>query len=226
VPTGCLRPVLARAFSSPTCGISHASSWTTSQAEHRLVLRHDNAGERLGARAYECGLLAREEFEHLEAEREQVEREVARLSRERATPAAAELAASSEKPTWADLIRRPGVGYEALREHGPGPWLGAEMGERVEVRIKYAGYIERQRRAIEKLSRHESALLPAALLEGDLHGISREAREKLRQVRPASLGQAMRLPGISPSDAAALMIHLARFRRQRGEPTEAAGARC
>jgi len=194
----------------------------TSQAEHRLMLRHDNAGDRLGPLAHACGLITDREFARLEAERGAVEGEMARLARERAPARAAEaLGARRERMPWAELLKLPGVTYEALRAHGTGAGLSLELGERVEVRVKYEGYIARQQRVIERVSRLETAAIPEALLDAELHGISREAREKLRRTRPRSLGQALRIPGVSHSDVTALMIHMARHERAVGSASGA-----
>jgi tRNA uridine 5-carboxymethylaminomethyl modification enzyme len=233
----------------------------TSQAEHRLVLRHDNAGDRLGAIAHASGLITDREFGALEADRTAVEREITRLSKVRtaaatvpaaraprpsshdASPPAipgessevnvtqqltdeygAQIApgrqpgdrARHSRPTLAELLRSPGVTYEALRALDPEARLSEELGERVEVRIKYEGYIARQQRAIERLARLESAAIPVAVLDAELHGISREASDKLRRSRPASLGQALRIPGVSPADVSVLLVHIARFARSGG----------
>ena len=188
----------------------------TSQAEHRLVLRQDNAGERLGAIGHALGLIGDAEFEKLELDRQVLEREMSRLENTRAAEVLVRrLLGRSEGMSWAELLKKPGVSYEQIRSIDDKCINDNELGERIEVRVKYAGYIARQQRSIEKLGRLESTEIPSALLDEDLHGLSAEAREKLRRSRPRSLGQAMRIPGVSPSDASALLIHLARHNGSR-----------
>ncbi|MBI5836367.1 MAG: tRNA uridine-5-carboxymethylaminomethyl(34) synthesis enzyme MnmG [Candidatus Eisenbacteria bacterium] len=186
----------------------------TSQAEHRLVLRHDNAGERLGRVGHQCGLISDAEFAHLEGERVAVEEELSRAARDRLpAESVAVLAGRSERATVLELLRTQGITYEMIRRFDPGATLSAELGERVEVRVKYSGYIARQEQAIQRMLKLEAAPIPGGVFEAELNGVSREAREKLRRSRPASVGQAMRIPGVSPADIGALMIHVARAAR-------------
>lgn len=203
----------------------------TSQAEHRLVLRHDNAGERLGGIAHARGLITNAEFELLDGERAAVEAEITRLRLVRVGPDAMEsLLGRRESMNGQDFLRQPGVDYEQLRNMGLGGAVSVELGERVEVRLKYEGYIRRQQRAIERLAKMEGYALPDALFDADLHGLSTEAKEKLKRTRPKSLGQAMRIPGVSPSDASALLVYASRFSRmfhvEHGPETEGPGTPC
>jgi tRNA uridine 5-carboxymethylaminomethyl modification enzyme len=109
----------------------------------------------------------------------------------------------------AALLRRPGVGYGDLRRFDRGrPELGRDVCEQVEITVKYAGYIKRQERELEEFRKLESHILPDSIDYGALNGLRVEAREKLSAARPRSLGQAARVPGVSPADVAALMIYL------------------
>ncbi len=203
----------------------------TSQAEHRLVLRHDNAGERLGGIAHGRGLITDDEFAILEGGRCAVEAEIVRLGKVRVGADASEgLIGRRESMSGQEFLRQPAVSYEQLRALGFGGSVSVELGERVEVRLKYEGYIRRQQRAIERLGKMEGYALPDALFDADLHGLSTEAKEKLKRTRPKSMGQAMRIQGVSPSDASALLVHASRFLRmfhvEHGTGAEGPGRPC
>jgi tRNA uridine 5-carboxymethylaminomethyl modification enzyme len=105
------------------------------------------------------------------------------------------------------LLRRPEVSYSLLVKHGMA-CKPSSIGDLVEIRVKYAGYIRRQEKGVEQFRKLESLLIPEDLFLGELRSISREARERLCRVRPRSIGQASRLPGVSPSDISALLIYL------------------
>ena len=196
----------------------------TSRAEHRLLLREDNADLRLTPKGRELGLVDEERWGLFEAKRDTAEREVARLQNMRLKPAdvpagwAARVlgAALPREVTAFELLRRPEVSYEALIElAGPPDWpeatderLPAQVRAQVEVRAKYAGYLERQQDEVERARRHEETPLPGDLNYGELAGLSHEVRQKLAEARPATLGQAGRLPGVTPAAVSILLVHL------------------
>ena len=191
----------------------------TSQAEYRLLLRHDNADERLMHYGHRLGLVGQELYSSYCARMEEVKSELERLEKSFVKPDdAARLLESSNALSGhakamtgpvsvGALLRRPEVNYGLLAKHGmaSGP---PDIGDLVEVRVKYAGYIRRQERGVEQFRRLENLLIPEELFLDGLRSISKEARERLCKVRPRSVGQASRLPGVSPSDISALLIYL------------------
>jgi tRNA uridine 5-carboxymethylaminomethyl modification enzyme len=196
----------------------------TSRAEHRLLLREDNADLRLTPVGRELGLVDDERWGFFERKRDACEREIARLEGLRVRPAElpAEWAARVlhgplTRETGAfELLKRPEVSYEALLEiAGPPAWLPCDderlppqVRTQIEVRARYAGYIERQQDEIERARRHEETALPPDLDYGSLGGLSHEVRQKLAEARPATLGQAARLPGVTPAAVSILLVHL------------------
>jgi tRNA uridine 5-carboxymethylaminomethyl modification enzyme len=194
----------------------------TSRAEHRLLLREDNADLRLTAAGRELGLVNDERWSFFERKRHLSDEEVARLERTRVHPAQVPSEWTQRvlggplgrDATAFDLLRRPEVSYESLLELiGPGDEPGDErlvsqVRAQVEVRAKYAGYIERQEDEIERQRRNEETALPADLDFNQIAGLSTEVRMKLAEIRPATLGQAGRIPGITPAALSILLIHL------------------
>jgi len=187
----------------------------TSAAEHRLLLRADNADERLAATGRALGLLSeaqaesvREKYDAIEAEHRRLERVLVSV------PAGADDGAAA-RPAGAvralDLLARPEGSWAMLDALGAGDGLRREWREALEVRAKYRGYIERQQRSAEAARSLECLPLADALWDGGLNGLSHEALEKLRRWRPATVGQASRIAGVSPSDVAVLLVHAKRL---------------
>jgi tRNA uridine 5-carboxymethylaminomethyl modification enzyme len=197
----------------------------TSRAEHRLLLREDNADLRLTTLGRELGLVDNERWRLFEAKRSLSDQEVERLERARVRP--------SEVPSeWAErvlqgpmtrdasafeMLRRPEVSYDALLEIvGKPEWmrdavddrLPAQIRAQVEVRAKYAGYIERQEDEVERQRRNEETRLPDDLDYAQVAGLSHEVRQKLAEARPATIGLAGRLPGMTPAAVSILIVHL------------------
>lgn len=191
----------------------------TSRSEYRLLLRQDNADQRLTRRGWEIGLVSDERLAEVEKKYDAVRREIARLTHTGASPSPALSAFLAEKGT-ADvtdgcpliaLLRRPQLHYEELAPFDPErPALPADVAEQVEISVKYEGYIQRQQKQVEDFRKMESHKLPADLDYQNIQGLRLEAREKLAAVRPLDLGQASRISGVSPADIAALMIYLER----------------
>ena len=191
----------------------------TSRSEYRLLLRQDNADQRLTKRGYEIGLVSEERLRAVEEKYAAVEREIRRLTHAGAAPSPALSAFLAEKGT-ADvtdgcsliaLLRRPQLHYDELASFDPTrPDLPADVGEQVEISVKYEGYIQRQQKQVEDFRKMERHKLPADLDYSGIQGLRLEAREKLAAIRPLDLGQASRISGVSPADVAALMIWLER----------------
>ena len=191
----------------------------TSRSEYRLLLRQDNADQRLTKRGYEIGLVSEERLRTVEEKYAAVEREIRRLTHTGAAPSPALSAFLAEKGT-ADvtdgcsliaLLRRPQLHYDELASFDPTrPDLPADVGEQVEISVKYEGYIQRQQKQVEDFRKMERHKLPADLDYSGIQGLRLEAREKLAAIRPLDLGQASRISGVSPADVAALMIWLER----------------
>ncbi len=200
----------------------------TSRAEHRLLLREDNADLRLTPVGRRLGLIEDERWALFEAKERLSDAEVGRLQKMR-LKAAQVPAAWSERVLGApltrdtsafELLRRPRVSYEALSElTGVPAWavpgaaderLVPQVRTQVEVRAKYAGYIERQHEEIERARCNEEMALPAELDYGRMSGLSHEVRQQLAQVRPATLGQAARIPGVTPAAVQILLVYLKR----------------
>ena len=189
----------------------------TSRSEYRLLHRQDNADQRLTAIGAKIGLVPKSRLEAVEEKYRAVRRELARLessgvaaseelNRMLAEKGTAPVAASAR---LADLLRRPQVSYEDLAPFDRDrPELPAAVTEETEIQIKYAGYLARQERQVEEFKKEESRLLPRDLDYGSIAGLRLEARQKLAQIRPLSVGQAGRISGVSPADIAVLLICL------------------
>ncbi|HET7611893.1 MAG TPA: tRNA uridine-5-carboxymethylaminomethyl(34) synthesis enzyme MnmG [Rhodanobacteraceae bacterium] len=194
----------------------------TSRAEFRLHLREDNADLRLSEKGFELGAVPRERFDAMRAKREAVERETARLKSLWATPVNALGAALqlqrgitlSHEANALELLRRPELGYTTLvATNGFGPAVAREdVAAQVEVQAKYAGYLERQRDEIERQRQHESAAIPDDFDYDRVRGLSAEVSAKLKRVRPATVGQARRISGVTPAAISLLLVHLHRQR--------------
>ena len=208
-----------------THGTSEPYRMFTSRAEYRLQLREDNADLRLTEKGRELGVVDEVRWARFAAKREAIERETARLGVLWAAPGNAlgrELeavlgVAVSRETSALDLIRRPELGYAALmRVPALGPGTDdAQVAEQVEIGVKYAGYVERQREEIERQRRHEDAAIPVGFDYAGVRGLSAEVQQKLERVRPQTIGQAQRIPGMTPAAISLLLVHLERIRRSR-----------
>ena len=211
-----------------TQGTTEPYRMFTSRAEHRLLLREDNADERLTPTGRKLGLVDDERWNFFEAKQRYIGEEVARLESRRVRVAEADAAwcervlraaSLSRDVTAMELLRRPGVGYDDLLELIGAPLNdGAEGDERLvdqrrralDVRATYSGYIERAEAEIGRTLRNEHTELPADLDYQGLAGLSNEVRQKLSEIRPATLGQAARVPGVTPAAVSILLVHLKR----------------
>jgi tRNA uridine 5-carboxymethylaminomethyl modification enzyme len=177
----------------------------TSRAEHRMLLRHDNADERLTPIGRRVGLVDDAAWESYQTRARSIGDERDRLRSERAPRETCERVGAAFGATYADLLRRPGIEYADVVADG---LSCADLCERVATEIKYEGYIRRQSTAVERISKAEHVRLPADFDYHLCRGLSREALERLDQMRPETLGQAGRLPGVNPSDVAILAVYI------------------
>lgn len=191
----------------------------TSRAEYRLLLRQDNADLRLTPIGYEVGLISRARYEEVEARRAAIAEELARLDATWLRPDAetneklrtAGLPALTDGANALQLLRRPEVSYELIADLTPNPSPPADrVIEQVGIEAKYSGYIVKQQREVERLRRMEERPISPDFDYSSVTGLRNEAREKLMHFRPATVGQASRLPGVNPPDVSILLIHLER----------------
>ena len=190
----------------------------TSRAEYRLALREDNADLRLTDIGREIGLVDDDTYSRFQKKATAIRSEMKRLDETRLKPNAATIeklqsitkTGELKKPTvLADLLKRPELSYEHVARLSPSPdFLPYAVTEQVEIQIKYEGYIQRQQRQIQQFKRLENLKIPDSFDYVDVRGLKTEAREKLEKIRPASIGQASRLPGVSPADISILMVML------------------
>jgi len=169
----------------------------TSRAEYRLLLRQDNADARLAEIGHETGLLPERNYRLFQAKQRAVEAEIARLQTTRC---------GSE--TLAQLLRRPEISYTNLNGHDKS--LSEETINQVEIAIKYEGYITRQENEVARFKNLEDKQIPGAFDYSTVPSLRMEARQKFANIRPATLGQASRISGVSPADIGILMVWLKR----------------
>lgn len=209
-----------------TLGTQEPYRMFTSRAEYRLILREDNADLRLTAKGRELGLIDDERWAAFEAKREGIVQEEQRLKNtwvRPGTPQGDAIAARFGTPlaheyNLLNLLARPEIDYATLIELTDAPVVDNQVAEQVEIKTKYAGYIDRQQDEIAKLRASEDTKLPEDLDYSSISGLSKEIQFKLGSTRPATLGQASRIPGVTPAAISLLLIHLKK--RSAGQKLE------
>lgn len=222
----------------------------TSRAEYRLLLREDNADQRLLPLGYELGLISKEQYDQFLDRRQKIKSEIERLkktfvfengfkqpesSRNGLVPSSAEENGASfasakgtevnghpngngsngkgQKASLFNLLRRPWVSWGQIAKADlESPKLEPALAAKVEVEVKYSGYVERQKEEIKRFQRMENLSIPDGFDYSSMAGLKKEAREKLTRLRPATIGQASRISGITPSDISILLIFLRKSR--------------
>ncbi len=209
-----------------TLGTQEPYRMFTSRAEYRLILREDNADLRLTEKGRELGLVDDERWAAFEAKREGIIQEEQRLKStwvRPGTPQGDAIAARFGTPLaheyhLLNLLARPEIDYATLAEVTESPAVDNQVAEQVEIKTKYAGYIDRQQEEIAKLRASEDTKLPEDLDYSAISGLSKEIQFKLGNTRPATLGQAGRIPGVTPAAISLLLIHLKK--RSAGQKLE------
>ena len=206
-----------------TKGCSDPYRMMTSRSEYRLLLRQDNADERLTPLGYEIGLVTEDAYAAFTKRTSQKEAEIERLESTYLAPLpelnklleSKETAPLKNGISLADLVRRPQLGYDDLAPFDKErPDLPRDVTEKVETEIKYKGYIERQFAQVKEMQRLENRLLPENINYDEIKGLRLEAVEKLKKVAPTNIGQASRISGVSPADVSVLLIYMDKLKRE------------
>ncbi|WP_282938678.1 tRNA uridine-5-carboxymethylaminomethyl(34) synthesis enzyme MnmG [Paenibacillus sp. RC67] len=204
-----------------TKGTNEPYRLLTSRAEYRLLLRHDNADQRLTPIGHDIGLINEDRYQRFQLKQQRIAEEMERLKATKVKPVearemlnsldSAELVNSVDLLT---LLRRPEVTYAHIHSISPSPIeLSEEVMEQVEIQVKYTGYIEKQLAQVDRLKKMEKKKIPDDIRYEDIHGIATEAKQKLAKIRPISIGQASRIAGVTPADISILLVHLEHYNK-------------
>ena len=207
-----------------TKGTNEPYRMMTSRSEYRLLLRQDNADERLTPIGHKAGLISDERYNKLLLKLEMIDKEIDRLSHLNISPLIANPILEKYGCTpvktgikMAELIKRPELDYEKLKDADPErPELPYDVIEEAEIKLKYDGYIKRQIAQAQQAQKMETRRIPHNVNYSEIHGLRLEARQKLDKIRPESLGQASRISGVSPADISVLIIWLESYLKNKG----------
>ncbi|SFL97214.1 tRNA uridine 5-carboxymethylaminomethyl modification enzyme [Paenibacillus sp. 1_12] len=204
-----------------TKGTNEPYRLLTSRAEYRLLLRHDNADQRLTPIGYKIGLISEARHQRYLEKVRLIEEEMERLKTVKVKPVDIQelliSIGSAEVNNAIDLLsllKRPEISYTHIHQMSPSPIeLSEEVTEQVEIQIKYAGYIDKQLIQVERLRKMEKKKIPDDINYDEVYGIATEAKQKLMKIRPLSIGQASRMSGVTPADISVLLVHLEHYNR-------------
>ncbi len=206
-----------------TKGTSEPYRMFTSRAEYRLLLRHDNADLRLMEKGFKAGLISDSDFKRFEEKKRLISEEIERLKKTRLKPSlvnetlrAINASPVSENISLEQLLKRPEIVYNLIRTLSPPEKaLAPDIENQVEIQVKYEGYILKQTEMAEKLKKMEGKKIPDNFDYTSVNGLSTEVLEKLQKIMPANIGQAGRIPGITPAALSLLLISIEKRKRQR-----------